>query len=79
MNNSNPSLVPLLQASLCLDCEMITAAHKNCLVCGSRALLSLARPLGRPGYPALVRRDNAAIARTPPKRPLCGTDFLQSI
>jgi len=35
MNNSNPSLITLQQASLCLDCEMLTAAHKNCLACVS--------------------------------------------
>ena len=45
MNVSKLSLVPLQQASLCLDCDMITAAHTHCFVCGSAALLNLARTL----------------------------------
>jgi hypothetical protein len=45
VNNSNISLVPLQQANLCLDCEAITAAHTNCLCCGSQALLNIARIL----------------------------------
>jgi hypothetical protein len=45
MNVSKLSLVPLQQASLCLDCEIITAAHTHCLACGSAALLNLARTL----------------------------------
>ena len=45
--NSNFSLVPLQQASLCLDCETITAAYANCLACGSRALLNLGRVLSQ--------------------------------
>lgn len=45
MNASRPSLVPLQHASLCMDCEMITAAHTHCSACGSAALLNLARTL----------------------------------
>jgi hypothetical protein len=45
VNNFNISLVPLQQANLCLDCEGITAGHTNCLCCGSRALLNIARIL----------------------------------
>jgi hypothetical protein len=45
MNTSELSLVPLQQATLCLDCEMITAAHTRCFACGSVALMSLARAL----------------------------------
>lgn len=45
MNVSKLSLVPLQRASLCLDCEIITAAHTHCLACGSAALLNLARTL----------------------------------
>jgi hypothetical protein len=45
MNVAKFSLVPFQQASLCLDCEMITAAHTHCFVCGSAALLNLARTL----------------------------------
>lgn len=45
MNVSKLSLVPLQHASLCMDCEMITAAHTRCCACGSAALLNLARTL----------------------------------
>jgi hypothetical protein len=45
MNTSDLSLVPLQQASLCLDCDMITAAHTHCFACGSVALMNLARTL----------------------------------
>jgi hypothetical protein len=45
MNVTKLSLVPLQQASLCLDCDMITAAHTHCLSCGSMALLNIARTL----------------------------------
>jgi hypothetical protein len=45
MNKHEINLVPLQQASLCLDCEAITAAHTICLCCGSQALLNIARIL----------------------------------
>jgi hypothetical protein len=45
MNVTKLSLVPLQQASLCLDCDMITAAHTHCFACGSVALMNLARTL----------------------------------
>ena len=45
MMASDLNLVPLRQASLCLDCETITAAHTTCLACGSQALLNIARAL----------------------------------
>lgn len=45
MNSSKLSIVPFRQASLCLDCDMITAAHTHCFVCGSAALLNIARTL----------------------------------
>jgi hypothetical protein len=51
MNTTKLSLVPFQQASLCLDCDMITAAHTHCSVCGSVALLNLARALNGRGYP----------------------------
>jgi hypothetical protein len=44
------SLVPLRQASLCLDCDMISAAHTHCAACGSVALLNLARTLDGKGF-----------------------------
>jgi hypothetical protein len=45
MNFTKLSLIPLQKASLCLDCETITAAHTHCFACGSAALLNLARTL----------------------------------
>jgi hypothetical protein len=59
MNTSNLSLVPLRQASLCLDCETITTAHANCHACGSQALLNVARALDR------QRPSDLAWSRTP--------------
>jgi hypothetical protein len=39
--------VPLLEAVLCADCEIISnSAGETCEVCGSRSLLSLGRVLG---------------------------------
>ena len=41
------SSVPLLEAVLCADCEMISnSAGERCEVCGSPSLLSLGRVLG---------------------------------
>jgi hypothetical protein len=45
MNASELGLVPLKQASLCLDCDMISSGHTYCFACGSTALLNLARTL----------------------------------
>ncbi len=39
--------VPLLEAVLCADCEIISnSAGESCEICGSRSLLSLGRVLG---------------------------------
>ncbi|MGC2109949.1 MAG: hypothetical protein WA655_10560 [Candidatus Korobacteraceae bacterium] len=41
------SSVPLLEAVLCADCEIISnSGGEACEVCGSRSLLSLGRVLG---------------------------------
>jgi len=56
------SSVPLQQASLCLDCENITAGNTGCLACGSKALLNIARTLSRPGYISLVPRNETRIS-----------------
>ncbi len=41
------SSVPLLEAVLCADCEVISnSVGESCEVCGSRSLLSLGRVLG---------------------------------
>lgn len=47
MNTSELSIVPLHQATLCLDCDMITVGGSHCRACGSVALLNLARTLNR--------------------------------
>jgi len=78
MNTSTPDLVPLQQASLCLDCETITAAHSNCHACGSRALLNIARALDQPGYRTTFHSNNAVMPTVLPKHiPRIG-DFLHS-
>ncbi len=61
MNTRSVSLVPLQQASLCLDCETITTAHTNCLACGSRALLNLARVLSQHSSDRLRSVSTAAV------------------
>lgn len=39
--------LPLENAVLCVDCEMVSNSHHDvCVVCGSRSLLSLVRTLG---------------------------------
>jgi hypothetical protein len=44
---STLNTVPLLQAVLCADCEVISdSVGEICAVCGSRSLLSLGRILG---------------------------------
>ena len=41
------SSVPLVEAVLCADCEIISnSAGEKCEICGSRSLLSLGRVLG---------------------------------
>ena len=62
MNISKLSLVPLQQASLCLDCDMITAAHTHCYACGSVALLDLAKTLNG-GYATSTPRELVMAAR----------------
>jgi hypothetical protein len=60
MNTSKLSLVPLGQASLCLDCDMITSAHTHCFACGSVALLNLARTLNGGEYSSQMAGTHAA-------------------
>ena len=66
MNTSELSLVPLQQANLCLDCEMITASQTRCFACGSVALMSLARTLNgkasysKPARNIVVINENSA-------------------
>lgn len=78
MNNSNPSLIPLQRASLCLDCEVITPAHKSCLACGSAALLNLARALSGSRYAGITGLSNTAMAGVPRRHYQQGTNFIHS-
>lgn len=66
MNMSNLNLVPLRHASLCLDCETITTGHTNCLACGSRALLNVARTLNRPRHSDGLRPERSAVVQMSP-------------
>ena len=46
-SNTLLNTVPLLEAVLCADCEVISDSNgEACPVCGSRSLLSVARVLG---------------------------------
>jgi hypothetical protein len=78
MINSNPSLIPLQRASLCLDCEIITLAQKSCLACGSAALLSVARALGGAQYAGISRLSRTAIAEAPRRNYQQGRNFIHS-
>lgn len=68
MNTSELSLVPLQHASLCMDCEMITASQAHCVACGSAALMSLARALNGKARSKPVRRNAVAIRENLPPR-----------
>jgi hypothetical protein len=68
MNTSTLSLVPLQQASLCLDCDMITPAHTHCSACGSAALLNLARTLNGGEYARQIAATHAAVTSISERR-----------
>lgn len=47
------NLIPLQQAVLCANCEVISDSRNgHCIVCGSPSLLNLARVLDRPNRTA---------------------------
>jgi hypothetical protein len=75
VNSESSSVVPLQQANLCLDCDAISAAHTRCLVCGSQALLSIARALSRPNYPSFVDPSRGMVNGGSPRR---AGNFLHS-
>jgi hypothetical protein len=72
MKTSCRNFVPLRQASLCLDCEMISDTAVACPACGSAALMNMARALGNAGqsHGAYVGPlpDHAAYASRPERR-----------
>jgi hypothetical protein len=78
MINPNPSVVPLQKACLCLDCEMIVAAHTNCSACGSTALLNIARALSRPGYLGDYSQRDRSNAAIPPAYATHSGDFMHN-
>jgi hypothetical protein len=78
MNSSKLSVVPLKLASLCLDCEAITAAQGRCVACGSVALLNIARTLSRPSAIQIPQVNNLAVAHAPSRRAVRYGDFLHS-
>ena len=51
------SVIPLVHAVLCLDCNCVTDANRECPVCSSRAPMNLASLLDRRSIfsPALKR------------------------
>jgi hypothetical protein len=56
--------VPLLEAVLCADCEIISnSGGESCEVCGSRSLLSLGRVLG-----GCIEGDRATLVEVDPSR-----------
>jgi hypothetical protein len=82
MNTSEFSLVPWQKASLCLDCDMITAAQTNCLACGSVALMYLPRTLdggecGNPIPQGLATVATASIRHSRGPRVLGGTASIR--
>jgi hypothetical protein len=52
MKSLDLEMVPLKQASLCVNCEMITATLGNCPACGSIALINVSRALSHSHYGA---------------------------
>lgn len=41
------SMIPLVNAVLCLDCNCVTDANRECPACSSRALMNLSSVLNR--------------------------------
>lgn len=66
--HKGPESVSLSRAVLCNDCDEITAAtNGHCPICGSTALVSLAKILNRNGEEAGKEGDNAIDAVNPHK------------
>src|SRR5580692_1350360 len=66
-NTSEMSLVPLQQANLCLDCEMITSAQTHCFACGSVALMNLARTLNGNAAASQSQAELFVVRKNPPR------------
>jgi hypothetical protein len=62
--------VPLMEAVLCVDCEMVSnSTHGHCPACGGRALLNVATALGGPLH-AKPEVSQEAIGHAMPARVL---------
>ena len=68
MNTSKLNHVPLGQASLCMDCDTITASHTRCLICGSVALLNVAKALNGDEYADPLQMGITPMASIPAQR-----------
>jgi hypothetical protein len=65
-NSWDPRLssLPLVEAVLCADCEMISnSGGETCEVCGSRSLLSIGRVLG-----GCIEGERATLVEIDPNR-----------
>ncbi len=58
------SMIPLHHAVLCLDCNCISDANRDCPACSSRALMNISRILDRPATTATPRLHVAARQHT---------------
>ena len=57
----NKSTIPLDHAVLCLDCNCVSDANRECPACSSRALMNLSVVLNRPTeFVEYARLANAA-------------------
>ena len=56
--------IPLNHAVLCLDCNSISDANRECPACSSRALMNLSTILNRPAVPASSRLQVASRQHT---------------
>jgi len=56
------SMIPLNHAVLCLDCNSVSDANRECPACSSQALMNLSVVLNRPPAPHAKLREFAAAA-----------------
>ena len=58
------SMIPLNHAVLCLDCNCISDANRDCPACSSRALMNVSAILDRPASSATPRMHIAGRPHT---------------
>jgi len=44
--DARPDQIPLSEAGLCVDCNVISASHNDCSACGSKSVLNISSILG---------------------------------